>query len=114
MIRRKMDLSREIRENMRGGKGRIVIEHLEKEGLPANGRLFAKIIVAPGGSIGRHRHDGESEIFYFLSGGGMVTDDGERIPVAAGDVLTTGDGHSHSVENTGDVDLEMIAVIIRG
>ena len=113
MVRSKSDTMREVRENMRGGKGRIIIEHLEKEGLPANGRLFAKLTIAPGCSIGEHRHVGEAEMFYFLSGGGVVTDDGERITVSAGDVMTTYDGQSHGVENTGDVDLEMIAVIIK-
>ena len=113
MVRKKADATREIRESMRGGKGQIIIEHLEKEGLPANGRLFAKLIIAPGCSIGEHRHVGEAELFYFVSGSGVVTDDGERVNVSAGDTMTTGDGHSHSVENTGDVDLEMIAVIIK-
>ena len=113
MVRRKEDMEREVRENMRGGKGPTVIEHLEKEKLPKNGRLFAKVTVAPGGSIGEHRHDGEAELFYFISGSGVVNDDGERVNVTAGDVMTTGDGHSHSVENIGDVDLELIAVIIK-
>ena len=113
MVRRKEDISREIRENMRDGKGRILIEHLEKDGLPAAGRLFANVIIAPGCSIGAHRHIGESELFYFIGGRGVVTDDGERVNVSAGDVMTTGDGHWHSVENTGDANLEMVAVIIK-
>lgn len=112
MLKSKHD--REIRENMRGGKGQVIIEHLEKEDLPVNGRLFAKVIIAPGCSIGEHEHVGECELYYILSGSGFVLDDGERIPVATGDVMTTGDGHSHSVENTGDVALELIAVIIKG
>ena len=112
MIRKKEDTAREVRDSMRGGKGQIIIEHLEKEGLPKNARLFAKVTIAPGCSIGEHQHVGESELFYFISGSGVVTDDGERVDVTVGDVMTTGDGHSHSVENTGDVDLELIAVII--
>lgn len=113
MVRRKADAAREIRESMRGGKGQIIIEHLEREGLPTNGRLFAKLTIAPGCSIGEHRHIGEAELFYFVSGSGVVIDDGERVNVSAGDAMTTGDGHSHGVENTGDVDLEMIAVIVK-
>jgi len=103
----------ETREKMRGGKGSVSICHLEKELLPANGRLFARITIEPGCSIGGHEHVGEAELFYFVSGEGVVTDDGAQVPVKAGDAMTTASGHSHSVENTGKEALVMIAAIIK-
>lgn len=114
MVRREEDQIREVRPQMRGGKGQVTLCHLEKELLPENGRLFAKLILGPGCSIGAHEHVGEAEMFYFVSGQGVVTDDGEEIAVSAGDVMTTPSGHAHSVENTGDEDLVLIAAIVKG
>ncbi len=98
---------------MRGGAGSVNLCFLEKEHLPANGRLFARLTLAPGCSIGAHEHQGEAELFYFVSGEGVVTDDGVRIPIHTGDAMTTLSGHSHSVENTGCEDLVLIAAIIK-
>lgn len=113
MIRKAGDRPVEHREQMRGGKGTVIIEHLERELLPAGGRLFAKLTLAPGCSIGEHTHEGEAEMFYFAHGQGIVTDDGASIPVAAGDTMTTMPGHAHSVENTGDTNLVIIAAIMK-
>ena len=97
---------------MRGGKGVVELTALSNE-LPQNARLFSRLQLAPGASIGTHVHENESELFYFLSGCGVVTDDGESVPVEAGDCMATLDGHSHSVENTGSVDLVILAAIIK-
>lgn len=112
MVRRANDMEVDIREEMRGGKGSVEILHIEKENLPEKGRLFAKLTISPGSSIGAHTHTGEAELFYFLQGEGVVTDDAARIPVRAGDAMTTLSGHAHSVENTGTQDLVLIAAII--
>ena len=112
MVRREKDMPVETRDQMRGGKGNVVIRHLEKELLPKKGRLFSKLILAPGCSIGMHEHVGETELFYFASGQGVVVDDGKSISVAAGDAMTTVSGHSHAVENTGTEDLVIIASIV--
>lgn len=113
MIRRESDMPQEVRAEMRGGKGSITIRHLEQALLPEKARLFAKITIPPGASIGEHEHIGEAEIFYFASGEGFVTDDGERHAVKVGDVLTTASGHRHSVENPGPADLVLIASIVK-
>lgn len=113
MIRRQGEHAFEVREQMRGGNGSVVITNLEKELLPASCRLFATLRLAPGCSIGAHEHVNEAEMFYFVSGEGVVTDDGERIAVKAGDTMTTASGHSHSVENTGSEDLLIVAAIVK-
>ena len=112
MIRRQKDMQMELREQMRGGKGTVEICNLEKEHLPKNGRLFAKLTLKPGCSIGEHEHVGEAELFYFMQGTGTVTDNGEAVAVSAGDSMTTPSGHRHSVENTGSEDLVILAAII--
>lgn len=113
MVRRADEMQVEVREQMRGGKGSVTLCHMEKELLPAHGRLFSKLTLGPGCSIGEHTHTGEAELFYFVQGEGVVTDNGERIPVKAGDAMTTPDGHAHSVENTGADDLVIIAAIVK-
>lgn len=113
MVRKGNDMQVEVRDSMRGGAGSVQVCHLEREHMPQNGRLFARLTLKPGCSIGEHVHDGEAEMFYFLSGEGTVTDDGKRVPVKAGDSMTTDSGHSHSVENTGSEDLVILAAIVK-
>jgi mannose-6-phosphate isomerase-like protein (cupin superfamily) len=103
----------EVREAMRGGKGRVQIMHVfKKEELKGKCRLFAKITLEPGCSIGLHEHVDEEEVFYIIRGRGRVVDDGVEQEVSEGDAILTGGGKSHSIENTGDDDLELMAVIL--
>ncbi|OPZ88823.1 MAG: Cupin domain protein [Firmicutes bacterium ADurb.Bin419] len=113
MIKRANEMVKEIKEQMRGGKGSVEILHIFKqEELRGKARLCAKITIAPGSSIGLHQHDNEEEIFYIINGKGMVNDNGNLSEVKAGDSIITGNGATHSVENTGDELLEMMAVIL--
>lgn len=99
--------------NMRNGKGEVDILHLiEKQSLFGKARLFAKLSVKPGSSIGLHKHENEFEIFYVLSGKGLFNDNGNIIPVQAGDICFTAPGETHSIENTTQQDLELLATII--
>ncbi|MCL2866374.1 MAG: cupin domain-containing protein [Clostridia bacterium] len=112
MLRREKDMSVETRERMRGGKGTVFIRHLA-EHLPPMCRFYAEITLHPGCSIGEHEHLGETELFVFVSGAGMVTDNGTHMKVKAGDATSTPNGHTHSVANTGTDDLVFIAAIIK-
>ncbi len=113
MIKKGYEMAKEIREQMRGGKGSVELTHiLGKDELPGKIRLLAKITLNPGCSIGLHRHEGEKEIFYIIRGQGVIDDNGIRSLVSAGDSVSTGDGESHSVENIGHEPLEMLAVIV--
>lgn len=113
MIRRKNAFRTETRENIRGGEGTIFIEHLlESKEYFNKGRMFSKITIAPGCSVGEHTHTGEIEAFYILKGEATVTDNGQTSVLRAGDVLYTQDGGSHSLTNNADTDLEYLAIII--
>ena len=70
MIRKKDECSIEYREKMREGNGTIEITSLitGPEELCNKGRLFSKITVKSGCSIGYHVHETDSELFYFLKG----------------------------------------------
>jgi len=112
MIVRKSQQMLQQRDNMRGGDGTVDIHHiLSKEDLPKNSRLFARVVLRPGCSIGEHEHEREAELFYILSGAGIATDGDQEREIGPGDVLVTENG-SHAVKNAGNEDLELLAVII--
>ena len=46
------------------------------------------------------------------SGKGVVIDNGKKIDISAGDVVITGNGDVHSVINTENEDLEILAFIV--
>jgi mannose-6-phosphate isomerase-like protein (cupin superfamily) len=113
MIKRSADMEREVRERMREGKGTIEILHLfRKEELRGKTRLFARLRLPRGSSIGYHLHEGEEELFYILSGAGLVTEQGVTSRVGPGDAVLTGGGGGHSIENQDDEPLELIAAIL--
>ncbi|MDD5697974.1 MAG: cupin domain-containing protein [Victivallaceae bacterium] len=114
MIRRKNEYTVDIREEMRGGDGKVKIEHLwdEKHELRAPTRLMAKITLEPGCGIGFHRHENEEEIFYILKGTAQADDDGKTVILNAGDTILTGNGAGHSIKCLGDEAVEMTAVIV--
>ncbi|MEA4899751.1 MAG: cupin domain-containing protein [Christensenellaceae bacterium] len=112
MVTKKETQATELRERMRGGSGSARLTALSAE-LPDAVRLFSRIVLTPGSSIGEHVHERETELFYFVSGAGVVIDDGAETPVSAGDSMATFDGHRHSVVNTGSEDLVLLAVIVK-
>ncbi|MCH3917242.1 MAG: cupin domain-containing protein [Spirochaetia bacterium] len=100
------------KQNMRGGKGTILLKDLMEKGTVAHCRLFSQITIRQGCSIGQHDHVDETEYYWILKGEGIVTEaDGEK-QVAAGDMVVTGGGASHAIRNDKEEDLVLMALII--
>jgi len=113
MIRNAKEMISELKHEMRGGKGDVEITNIFSQNeLTGKARLCARITINPGCSIGLHEHLAEEEIFYIISGEGLVNDNGTVKEVAAGDAILTGNGASHSIENIGKVPLVLVAVIL--
>ena len=113
MIKKNADMEREVRERMRGGIGSVEFVHIfRKQDLTGKARLFARMRLPPGSSIGFHTHEGEEEIFYILSGEGEVRETEMPVSVGPGDAMLTGGGAGHSIANTGTQPLEFLAVIL--
>jgi mannose-6-phosphate isomerase-like protein (cupin superfamily) len=112
MLKTSDQMQKEIKKNMRGGDGEIEILHLVNKEDLTNARLLSKITMPPGAGIGEHDHVNETEYYIILEGQGIANDDGKDINVKSGDVLITGNGARHSIKNSGDCDLVMLAVII--
>ncbi len=114
MIKKQVQQESEVREKMRGGQGMVKIRHHVKAGdVKGKCRLCAQLTLSAGASIGLHEHAGEDEIFIVQQGMGLVNDNGTSVPVEAGDVIVTGNGASHAVQNIGTTDLIITAVIIQ-
>lgn len=113
MIKRMEDMAKEIRERMRGGKGSVQIQHIfTQDELTGKCRLFARVTLEPGCSIGIHNHDREEEIYYIISGKATVDDNGNVQELRPGDAVITGNGAYHAIENTGTEELVLMAVIL--
>ena len=113
MIKRNSDITPDIHQNMRGGKGEVKIAHLLKpEEFFGKGRVFAQIDIEPGCSLGNHQHVGEIEAYYILRGEGTYFDNEEPVLVKAGDVAICDDMNWHGIENTGSETLSFMAMVI--
>ncbi len=91
MFKEKDKMATDIRTNMRGGNGSVeLLQLLTPEEMRGKCRLFSKVTLQPGCSIGSHVHDREEEIYYILSGTGTVDDNGTTREIKAGYLLLTG------------------------
>ncbi len=113
MIRKSSECQIEYREHMRGGDGTVQITNFITGPAELNdkGRLFAKITLNPGCSIGYHVHEGDAELFYILKGTAEYSDNGTITQVSAGDVTICPAGTGHGIANRTDEVVELVAVI---
>ena len=114
MIRKADECRVEFREHMRDGDGTVKITNLIAGDAELNdkGRLFAKITLEPGCSIGYHVHEKDAELFYILKGTAEYNDGGELRIVTAGDVTICPTGTGHGIANRTDEIVELAAVIV--
>ena len=102
----------EVKNAPRGGKGDVAFEHLlTPDEMGKSSSLTARLTLPAGAAIGYHMHSGDGELYYILSGEGLYVENGKAQTVRAGDSLFCPDGSSHSIENTGNTELTMIAVV---
>ena len=69
--------------------------------------VFRKRAFHPGSGVGLHEQH-EDEVYYALSGKGVMTVDGKDIEMTAGTAVLTRPGSSHSLKQTGPDDLVML------
>lgn len=112
MIRRNQDLKTDFK-NIRGGVGEIAVTELLKGDEFCNkGRLFAKMVIKPGDSVGDHLHAGDFEAYYIIKGEGKYIENNEEKRLYPGDMTLTKDGEGHSLINDGKEDIELIALVL--
>ena len=69
--------------------------------------VFRKRALKPGSGIGYHEQK-EDEIYYVLSGRGVMTVDGKSFDVTPGTAVLTRPGSSHGLKQAGDDDLVIL------
>ncbi len=114
MVRKSDEKQVDRFEHKFGADGYITVRSLincDKE-LNDKGRVFAHTTVAPHSGIGYHVHNGDTEIYYVLSGKARYNDNGTLTTIEAGDVTFTPSGTGHGIENDSDEPLDIIALII--
>ena len=69
--------------------------------------VFRKRVLKPGSAIGYHEQH-EDEIYYVLSGRGVMKIDGKDVAVGPGTAVLTRTGSSHGLRQTGGEDLVVL------
>ncbi len=102
------------RRQVQGGDGEAIFRAIleNEEELLGKGRLFSHVVLEKGCSMGWHVHQNEGEAYYILRGEGEYSDNGKLINVRAGDVTMVNPGEGHSLRNSGEEALELIALIL--
>ena len=94
-----------------GGTGTLLWKRLATGShLQADWDGFEWVALAPGDRVGKHTHTHTEGIFYFLSGTGLVTMDGDERRVGPGDLVVTPLNSWQSVINDGSEQLEYIVI----
>ena len=101
IVRNKMKLKLNI--NDIGGE---VVKDNETYVLTDNKTLKNLVVssthLKPGQETRGHKHSGQEEVYYFISGTGMIQIDEDRYTVGPGDVFLIEDGAFHKVFNRSD------------
>ena len=113
MIRRSKDKESITKPAPFNGVGEITVRNLLNgpDEMENKGRVFGHTTVYPGSTIGLHKHNGDAETYYILSGKGTYNDNGTIVDVQPGDVYYCADGECHSITAV-DEPIEMIALIL--
>ena len=113
MVRRSEEIKERRVQNARGGDNEVIFfDWLKPEEAKGHGRVFSKVVIPPGASIGYHEHSGEFEVFYVISGEATVNDNGNEVVLKPGDMTLCADGSGHGTRNNGTEDLVMMAMIL--
>ena len=71
---------------------------------------LAEELLPPGKSVTPHHHEVLEEIYYILSGAGVMTIGDETRAVGAGDAIYIPTGQRHTLTNTGTEPLRVVLV----
>ncbi len=112
MLVRGEEVKMEVRENFRGGQGKIYAGYYVNEERSSPGAMrIVRIVIPPGSSIGYHQHLGDEEVYLILRGKGEVNDNGQVKTASPGDLVLTRSGEYHGIKNVGSEDLELLAIV---
>jgi mannose-6-phosphate isomerase-like protein (cupin superfamily) len=105
VLERDAEVAREEPGTHQGGGQTIGYSFFK--GTPKLGMVFRKRALKPGSAIGYHEQH-EDEIYYVISGRGIMTIDGKPIEVGPGTAILTRPGSSHGLKQVGREDLVIL------
>lgn len=105
IIERDSEVARNEPGTHKGGGDTIGYSFFSKA--PGLRLIFRKRALKPGSGIGYHEQK-EDEIYYVISGRGIMTLDGKEVEVGPGTAILTRPGSSHGLKQTGTEDLVIL------
>jgi len=105
LVQREADIARTEPGTHNGGGQTVGYSFFDKT--PGLTLVFRKRALKPGSAIGYHEQH-EDEIYYVLSGHGVMTVDGKAFDVAPGTAVLTRPGSSHGIKPAGMDDLVLL------
>jgi len=105
IVQRDADVQKQEPGTHNGGGQTIGYSFFDKT--PGMKFVFRKRALKPGSGIGYHEQH-EDEVYYVLSGTGVMTLDDKTIDVGPGTAILTRPGSSHGLKQTGDDDLVIL------
>jgi mannose-6-phosphate isomerase-like protein (cupin superfamily) len=105
IVQRDAEIAKDEPGTHNGGGQTIGYSFFDKT--PGMKFVFRKRAFHPGSGVGRHEQH-EDEVYYALSGKGVMTVDGKDVEMTAGTAVLTRPGSSHSLKQTGPDDLVML------
>jgi quercetin dioxygenase-like cupin family protein len=85
-----------------------VVRPLEGDDFETDLMFVDYVVMAPGTSIGYHRHGDDEELYLLLEGIGTMTIEGEEHTVGAGDLVLNRRGWSHGLRNDSDGPIRLV------
>jgi mannose-6-phosphate isomerase-like protein (cupin superfamily) len=111
------ELTTWARENVAGGKGTLAGKFSFTRNDAKIGYTIKEIgwmTLAPGDSIGSHRHEDNEDSYIIIAGEGEFTDNaGVKTTVGEGDITIARPGQSHGLANTGTVPLIFLDIVAK-
>lgn len=93
-----------------GGEGPYFVRTLLDRGFSSSVRYIRDLTLRGHSSIGDHLHENEEEVYFVISGHGIMRVDGESRRVGPGDMVLTKSGSTHSMVNEGGQDLRILVI----
>ena len=90
-----------------GGSGGYFVRTLLDSPPDSAFRYVRDLILDPGSSIGDHPHEGDDEVYFIISGSGVMQVDGEQRSIGPGSAVLTRSGSHHGLVNTGTLDMRI-------
>ena len=84
--------------------------YILKDNTRLNNLVVSSTLLHPLKSTRGHKHEGQEEVYYFISGTGEMELDDKKFYVQGGDVVLIEDGVFHKVHNTSNTELYFVCV----